>query len=100
MTRSYEFAAALALGLAQSVALYAQTAYQPRVAPAPNEPDWNIVLRDQFGLSMFDDLRNPVKTSALAPPVLLRKAGRGPVKFPPVIALGLETRTRGGWYKP
>ena len=78
----------------------AQTSQQPRVAPGPNEPDWNVILRQRYGLSMFGDLKNPVTTTALATPGLFRKAGNGPVRFRPVIALGLETRNRGGWYKP
>jgi len=47
---------------------------------------------------MFGDLRNPVKTTAEATPGLFRRAGPGAVKFTPVIALGLPSRTRGGWY--
>jgi hypothetical protein len=78
--------------------LRAQTANQPKVAPGPNEPDWEVVLRDRYGLSMSADLANAVKTTALATPGLFRKAGPGKVKYRPVIALGLETRTCGGWY--
>jgi len=78
--------------------LGAQTSTQPKVSPGPGEPDWEVVLRERYGLSMFGDLRNPVKTTALATPGLFRKAGAGPVKFTPVIALGLATRCRGGWY--
>ncbi len=85
--------------MAQALCTHAQTAKQPKVAPAPNEPDWDVVLRDHFGLSMFGDLKNPVQTTLQATPGLFRKAGHGPVKFTPVIALGLATRTRGGWYK-
>ena len=48
---------------------------------------------------MFGDLKNPVKTTAEATPGLFRKAGDGPVRFRPMIALGLPTRNRGGWYK-
>jgi hypothetical protein len=81
-----------------SLSLSAQTPKQPKVAPGPHEPDWEVLLRDRYGLSMFDDLKNPVKTSPLATPGLFRKAGPGPVKFTPVLALGLPTRTRGGWY--
>jgi hypothetical protein len=76
----------------------AQTEKQPKVAPGPGEPDWEVVLREHYNLSMFSDLLNPVKTTAEATPGLFRKAGPGPVKFSPVIALGLETRNRGGWY--
>jgi hypothetical protein len=76
----------------------AQTPKQPKVAPGPNEPDWDVVLRKQYGLSMFDDLLNPVNTTAEATPGLFKKAGPGPVVFVPVIALGLETINRGGYY--
>ncbi len=75
-----------------------QTANQPKVAPGAKEPDWAVILTDHYGLSMFTDLLNPVKTTAEATPGLFRKAGPGPIRFTPVIALGLETRNRGGWY--
>jgi hypothetical protein len=78
----------------------AQTPRQPRVAPGPNEPDWAIVLKEQYGLSMFADLLNPVIDRPVDVPGLFRKAGPGPVMYTPVIALGLETTTRGGWYTP
>ena len=80
--------------------LAAQTARQPRVAPGPNEPDWKVVLETRYGLSMFGDLKNPVKTTVEAVPSLFKKAGAGPVTYRPMIALGLETTTRGGWYRP
>ncbi len=73
---------------------------QPKVAPGPNEPDWSVVLDKAYGLSMFGDLANPVKDSPTATPGLFRKAGAGPVGYTPVIALGLETVNRGGWYRP
>ena len=73
---------------------------QPRVAPGPNEPDLKVVLDKMYGLSMFGDLANPVKVSTAAVPGLFRKAGPGPVTYEPVIALGLETVNRGGWYRP
>ncbi len=75
-------------------------ANQPRVAPGPNEPDWSVVLDVGYGLGMYADLLNPVKTSPLKTPGLFRKAGPGPVSYTPVIALGLETVNRGGWYRP
>ena len=49
---------------------------------------------------MFDDLKNPVATTAEAVPGLFRKAGPGPVTFKPVLALGLEVPIRGGFYRP
>jgi hypothetical protein len=76
-----------------------QTPKQPKVAPGPGEPDWDVILKDRYGLSMYADLKNPVKTTAEVTPGLFRKAGDGPVQFRPVIALGLETRNRGGWYR-
>src|SRR4051794_11652121 len=79
---------------------HGQTGKQPKVAPGPGEPDWEVVLAERYGLSMFDDLLNPVVTTAEATPGLFRKAGPGPVTFSPVIALGLETKNRGGWYLP
>ncbi len=92
--------ARIGLGIASLffVMAAAQTANQPRVAPAPGEPDWVVVLRERYGLKLFEDLLNPVRTTAVRAPGLFRKAGPGPVKFTPMIALGLETRTRGGWY--
>ena len=76
----------------------AQTAKQPKVFPGPNEPDWSVILKDRYGLSMFGDLKNPVTTTPEATAGLFRKAGPGPVRYSPAIALGLETVTRGGWY--
>ncbi len=80
--------------------LQGQTSHQPKVSPGPDEPDWKVVLEDRYGLSLFGDLCNPVATTAAATPGLFRKAGTGPVTYTPVIALGLTTRTRGGWYLP
>lgn len=80
--------------------VHAQTAGQPKVAPGPNEPDWVVLLRDRYGLKMFEDLLNPVVTNAEAVPGLFKKAGDGPVTYKPTIALGLETTNRGGWYRP
>jgi hypothetical protein len=77
-----------------------QTAHQPRVAPGANEPDWKAILAQRHGLSMFDDLLNPVVTTAEQTPGLFRKASTGPVTYVPIIALGLTTRNRGGWYVP
>lgn len=78
----------------------AQSSKQPKVQPGPNEPDWVVVLEQMYGLRMFDDLLNPVRTTPEATPSLFRKAGDGPVTYTPVIALGLETINRGGWYTP
>ena len=46
------------------------------MAPGPNEPDWEVILRERYGLSMFGDLKNPVTTTAHATPGLFRKAGK------------------------
>src|SRR4051794_4019300 len=91
---------AVALAMLAGPAALAQTPKQPRVAPGPNEPDWDVILKTRYGLSMFGDLLNPVRTTPEATPGLFRKAGPGPVRFTPVIALGLETVNRGGWYAP
>jgi hypothetical protein len=80
--------------------LRAQSQRQPKVAPGPGEPDWKVVLEEKYGLSMFGDLLNPVESSPEATPGLFRKARPGRVTYAPVIALGLETRNRGGWYVP
>lgn len=95
MWRSVTLPAAGLLALALG-----QTPNHPKVAPGPNEPDWETVLKTRYGLSMFGDLLNPVKTRPESTPVLFRKAGPGPVTYIPEIALGLETTTRGGWYRP
>ena len=63
--------------LASVLDLGAQEPRQPKVAPGPNEPDWEVVLRERYGLSMFRDLSNPVKTTIAATPGLFRKAGPG-----------------------
>jgi hypothetical protein len=78
----------------------AQTPKQPKVAPGPDEPDWDVVLKERYGLAMFEDLLNPVRETPEAVPGLFKRAGAGPVVYTPVIALGLVTRTRGGWYTP
>jgi len=83
-----------------STPAWAQTPKQPKVHPGPSEPDWVVVLDQCYGLSMFDDLLNPVKTTAEATPGLFKKVGNEPVVFTPVIALGVTTMNRGGWYVP
>src|SRR3954471_5094770 len=100
MLRKLVHALTLAVATLSCQTVPAQTPQQPKVAPGPNEPDWDVVLEKRYGLSMFGDLLNPVKTTPEATPGLFRKAGPGPVTFTPVIALGLETVNRGGWYRP
>jgi hypothetical protein len=97
--RSFALLPALVLLSFGSIAA-AQTPKQPKVAPGPMEPDWDVILKERWGLSMFGDLLNPVKTTPEATPGLFKRAGQGPVTFTPVIALGLVTTTRGGWYTP
>lgn len=94
--RTWIVAAAIALA-AWPLTAEGQAPNQPKVQPGPMEPDWAVILKDQYGLSMFEDLANPVTTTPEATPGRFRKAGPGPVTFTPVIALGLETTTRGGW---
>lgn len=77
----------------------AASKHQPKVTPGPNEPDWVVLLRDIWGLDMFMDLANPVQANSIEVPGLFVKAGPGPVTYKPTIALGLETRNRGGWYQ-
>lgn len=96
MNRTW-WTAAFLVSLAPGFA-YAQTPKQPKVAPGPNEPDWSVILDQRYGLSMFGDLLNPVVSLAELTPGLFRKAGDGMVTYQPVIALGLDTATRGGWY--
>ena len=91
---------ALALASLLAGTAAGQAPGQPRVAPGPNEPDLAVVLDQLFGLSTFADLANPVKAGPLDVPGLFRKAGPGPVTSTPVVALGLETVNRGGWYRP
>jgi hypothetical protein len=78
----------------------AQTPRQPKVQPGPSEPDWLAILEAEYGLKMYRDLLNPVQTTVEATPGLFKKAGAGNVTYTPVIALGMETVTRGGWYTP
>lgn len=95
------FLAVLLLGsMVLPAAAWGQTPQQPKVAPGPNEPNWDVVLKQVYDLSMFGDLLNPVKTTAEATPGLFKKAGPGPVVYTPAIALGLTTLNRGGWYLP
>jgi hypothetical protein len=72
---------------------------QPKVQPGPSEPDWLVILDRRYGLDMFADLRNPVNDDVLKVPGLFRKAGPGPVRFVPEIALGLEVLIHGGFYE-
>lgn len=74
-------------------------AAQPKVSAGPSEPNWVDLLRQQWGLDMERDLRNPW-IGGVYPACMFVKAGKGPVKFTPIIALGMEKTTHGGWYLP
>jgi hypothetical protein len=74
------------------------TSAQPKVSAGPSEPDWPAILDAHFGLRMWADLANPVQTDPLQVPGLFEKAGPGPVKYTPTLALGLEVPIHGGWY--
>jgi len=92
-----QFTASLTLGMCL-LATWTAAAKQPAVARGPDEPDWRDVLRQQWGLNMDRDLRNPL-AEGVAPAALFKRANpKKPVTFKPIIALGLETATRGGWY--
>ena len=98
MTRFRIFVSLLPLCFVAGAAIV-QTAKQPKVQPGPNEPDWKVILEKKYRLSMFADLLNPVETTTEATPGLFVKAGPGPVQYQVEIALGLDTITRGGWYR-
>jgi gluconolactonase len=76
------------------------SAQQPTVAPGPNEPDWEDLLEAQWGLMMMRDLRNPYQPAHESAGVFRRVNPDKPVTFEPILAFGLETTTRGGWYSP
>lgn len=77
----------------------AAQAAQPKVNPGPNEPDWRDILEQQWKLNVDRDLRNPLHEGAV-PSHMFVRAGRGPLKFTPIIALGREETTLGGYYRP
>lgn len=97
-TNPLMLASLAALGLILASACSTAAAQQPKVNPNPNESGWPDLLRQQWGLDLDRDLRNPM-TPGVVPPGLFHAADPNkPVKFRPLIALGLETTTRGGWY--
>ncbi len=100
MIWQYGFSFAVFVSAFTNAESLAQSPQQPRIAPGPNEPDWVAILEGRYGLDMFDDLLNPVETSVEAVPALFRKVGAGSVTYRPLIALGLETMNRGGYYLP
>lgn len=74
------------------------SAGQPAVNSVPDEPKWPDLLKQQWGLDMDRDLRNPVLGEGAPAGVFKRVDAKKPVTFRPIIALGMETRTHGGWY--
>jgi len=71
---------------------------QPKVGTGHGEPLWPDLLKQQWGLEMDRDLRNPL-VEGVAPASLFQRVDKKkPVTFRPIIALGMETTTRGGWY--
>ncbi len=73
-------------------------AAQPVVQPGPQEPDLVVLLDRLYGVAMLADLENPVLAVDGKARGLFRKAGPGPVRYTPLIALGLEVPIRGGFY--
>ncbi len=71
---------------------------QPAVGSTQDEPKWPAMLKQQWGLDMDRDLRNPVLADGVSAGVFRRLDPKKPVTFEPLIALGLEKKTRGGWY--
>lgn len=69
---------------------------QPKVNPGPNEPNWTDILARQWNLDIDRDLRNPAY-EGVVPACRFKRAGTGPVTFTPIIALGREEKTHGGW---
>lgn len=72
---------------------------QPPVADGPGgEPNWRDILRDTWDLDLLHDLRNPLQADRRPAALFKRANPNRPVVFRPIIALGLESTTRGGWY--
>ncbi len=89
------------LGLAVVTAsAWGQATKQPEVTPGPNGSDWDVRSQAEVWPVHVCRLAQPMKTTKEATPGLFKKAGPGPVVFRPAIALGLETKNRGGWYAP
>ena len=76
-----------------------QTPKQPKVAPGSERA--GLGGRAEGSIRTLDVRRpaQPGEDDPEATPGLFRKAGPGPVTYTPVIALGLATRNRGGWYR-
>lgn len=78
--------------------MMSQGVNQPKVTPGPNEPNWWDILQNLYSLDMHKDLANPVESSPESSRGVFSKRDSGPVIFEPVIALGTEQKTHGGWY--
>ncbi len=71
---------------------------QPAVQVNPKEPALPELLVRLWQLHVNHDLHNPL-TEAGAPAALFQRVDpKKPVVYQPIIALGMETRTCGGWY--
>lgn len=74
-------------------------AQHPPVADGPGgEPNWSDLLREMWALDLDQDLRNPLRPGPVAAAYFSRVDPKKPVVYKPILALGLETTTRGGWY--
>ncbi|MHC4441231.1 MAG: SMP-30/gluconolactonase/LRE family protein [Planctomycetota bacterium] len=73
-------------------------AIQPKVGLSHGEPTWPDLLKKQWGLDIDRDLRNPLVEGVKPAAMFQRFNKKKPVTFKPLIALGMETTTRGGWY--
>jgi len=56
------------------------------------------LLKQQWGLDLDHDLRNPQLPHAAPAALFQRARPNKPVVFKPLIALGMENPTHGGWY--
>jgi gluconolactonase len=70
---------------------------QPAVGRTPGEPTLPELLK-QPGLDVDRDLRNPLMEGVAPAALFARADDRKPVSYAPIVALGMETPTHGGWY--
>ncbi|NLX12828.1 MAG: SMP-30/gluconolactonase/LRE family protein [Phycisphaerales bacterium] len=74
------------------------TARQPAIFADPSEPPLPELLAKLWNLHVHNDLHNPL-TETDSPAALFQRADPAkPVIYQPIIALGMENRTCGGWY--
>jgi len=71
---------------------------QPPIGSSPAEPRWPDLLRQIWGLDVDRDLRNPLLDNVATPCAFVRADKSRSVRCTPIIALGMETTTHGGWY--